>query len=96
MYAIRSYYAKYFQEDEKSEGQFFDMIKDPYESTNIIENSEAKRKELAEIWNEWNSINKLGVWQQPGAYQNMRLDMYKQMHDEMQQKAAEHKPVIIE
>ena len=62
------------------------MIRDPYETNNIIEQYPEVRRKLATLWNEWNAGNQHCYLLQSGAYQKKRLQMYKELNTELKKK----------
>lgn len=97
-WAVRTPEAKFLKTGKKTDAtpELFDMVNDPGESTNIVMKNTEKRKELASLWNEWNSINKPIIWLQANAYQQERQNMYNKLHDQMLEKAKQRKPIRIE
>lgn len=95
-WAVRTPSAKYLLENwGGKKGQLYDMVNDPYETTDIVNSSPEKRAELAKLWNDWNSKNIANIPLQANAYQKKRLKMYKELHEELVKKAAAVKPVVI-
>jgi arylsulfatase A-like enzyme len=95
-WAVRTESAKYLKENWGStETELYDMVNDPYESTNIVKESPEIRKELAKLWNEWNSANKGNVLLQSGDYQKQRLKMYDDLFKKLQKKADKKRPKVI-
>ena len=74
----------------------FDMVNDPYESTNMIDQAPEQRAELAKLWNEWNADNKANVLFHAYDYQKWRKQMYDDLYKERVEKAAKVKPLTIE
>ncbi|WP_216595867.1 sulfatase-like hydrolase/transferase [Flammeovirga sp. OC4] len=95
-WAVRTVDNKYLLTSQKEKPQLFDMKKDPYESENIVESKPKKRAQIAALWNKWNEGNKPVIWLQSGDYQKRRLQLYKELHQEMIDKASKRKPLIIE
>ncbi|GJM63811.1 sulfatase family protein [Persicobacter diffluens] len=98
-WAIRTPTAKYLKPRGETgiEGNMlFDMVKDPYEDQNIIKEQVELRRELAELWNKWNAHNEPNKYLQAGAYQKRRLQFYEQMRKELDEKAAQEKPLVIQ
>jgi hypothetical protein len=71
------------------------MIRDPYESNNIIEERPEQRQHLAQLWNEWNAQNETTFLLQSGSYQKKRLQMYEDLHKELQERAKKIKPLVV-
>ena len=96
-WAVRTPAAKYVKSAwEGGKLCVFDMQNDPYESNNIIDQAPETRAELAKLWNAWNAGNKANAYLHASDYQKWRLNMYEQLHKELEQKAAEKKPVVIQ
>ena len=73
----------------------FDMISDPYESRNIINDSPEKRAALASLWNNWNAGNRANVSLHASDYQKWRLEMYEKLYKELVERADETEPTTI-
>lgn len=97
-WAVRTPEVKFLQNNKMKNAtpELFDMVKDPYETTDIVTKNSEKRKEMASLWNSWNSINKPIIWLQANAYQQERQNLYNKLHDQMIEKAKRRKPIIIE
>ncbi len=96
-WCIRTPTMKFLRENwGGSEPEMYDMVNDPYETKNIINESPEKRKELAKMWNTWNEGNKANVLLQSGEYQQKRLQLYEQLYKELEAKAAKKKPIVIQ
>ena len=96
-WCVRTPKAKYLQENwGGNETQLYDMVNDPYEANNIVGKAPEKRAELARLWNDWNSGNTANVLLQAGDYQKKRLQMYEDLHRQLQEKAKKTKPVVIQ
>lgn len=95
-WAVRTPTAKFVYNNWKSETCVFDMMNDPYESTNIIDKVPEKRAELAQLWNDWNARNQANVLLHAYEYQEFRMKMYEDLHKELQEKAAKKKPIVIQ
>jgi len=96
-WAVRTPKAKFVKNGwENGELCVFDMVNDPYESTNIIDKAPEKRAELAKLWNDWNAKNKANVLMHAYEYQQWRIDMYEELYKKQLEKAAKTKPVIIQ
>ena len=75
-WAVRTPTAKYLQENwGGTDTELYDMVNDPYEANNIVDNAPEKRRELAKLWNDWNAGNTANVFLQAGEYQKRRLRM---------------------
>lgn len=96
-WAVRTKEAKYLKENWGSaDTELYDMVSDPYETNNIVDEATALRNELADLWNEWNVKNQPNVLLQSGEYQKKRLQMYEKLYEKLLKKAAHTKPTIIE
>ncbi|WP_136083023.1 sulfatase-like hydrolase/transferase [Pontiella desulfatans] len=96
-WCVRTPTGKYLQENWGSDiVGLYDMANDPYESTNLMGKAPEKRAELAKLWNDWNAGNSANVLLQAGDYQKKRLQMYGELHRELQEKARKTKPVVIQ
>ncbi|VGO12780.1 Arylsulfatase [Pontiella desulfatans] len=96
-WAVRTPQAKFVKNAwERGELCVYDMVNDPYESTNVIDHVPEKRAELARLWNDWNAVNKANVLLHAYEYQELRLKMYEDLHRELEAKAAKTKPVVID
>ncbi|MDF7822530.1 sulfatase-like hydrolase/transferase [Pontiellaceae bacterium B12227] len=95
-WAVRTPKAKFVKNNWKNEICVFDMINDPYESTNVIDKAPEKRAELARLWNAWNADNKANVLLHAYEYQELRLQMYEDLYKEQEAKAAKKKPIVIQ
>jgi len=76
--------------------ELFDMLKDPYESKDIVKQKTDERKRLAKLWNDWNTGNKPIIWLQANPYQKERINMYDRLHEKMKKEAEKRPKVIIE
>lgn len=93
---VRTPTAKYLRENwGAGEAQLYDMVNDPYEGNNIFGKAPEKRAELVRLWNDWNAGNNANVLLQSGDYQKKRLNMYEELHAQLQEKAKKTEPVII-
>ncbi len=94
-WSVRTVKSKFLLEHKKPDPELYDMVKDPYESTNIITTNSIERKTLAELWNTWNASNKNITWLQANAYQKKRLELYKKLHKELEEKAKKRTSIEI-
>lgn len=95
-WAVRTPQAKYLKEEWNSAGtELYDMISDPYESTNLVAQRPELRAELARLWNEWNAQNGTTVMLEAPTYQKSRLELFKKLDEEQREAAARRKPVVI-
>ncbi|WOO43631.1 sulfatase family protein [Rubellicoccus peritrichatus] len=96
-WCIRTPTAKYLLEGHgATEPELYDMVNDPYESNNIIDERPDQRQQLAAMWNEWNAKNSANILLQSGQYQQKRLQMYKELFEELNRSAEQRAPVTIE
>ena len=97
-WAVRTPEAKYLlMRGETGGGKMLvDMIKDPYESKNIIEDNPELREKLAKLWNDWNAKNEPSKYLQAGSYQKARLKFYEDMRKQLDEKTKNKQPLIIE
>ena len=92
-WCVRTPRAKLLLENHgATQTELYDMIRDPYETNNIIEQYPEVRRKLTTLWNEWNAGNQHCYLLQSGAYQKKRLQMYKELNTELKEKAANKKP----
>lgn len=74
----------------------FDMVNDPYESTDILNERPELRQQMAKLWNEWNAKNQPNKYLQSGSYQKARLKFYEDLRKKLDEEAAQKKPLVIE
>ncbi|MGC6425348.1 MAG: sulfatase [Lentimonas sp.] len=79
-----------------SEPMLFDMVNDPYESKDIVDERPELRQQLAALWNEWNSKNTSNKYLQAGSYQKARLRFYNELREKLDQDAAKKELLVIE
>jgi arylsulfatase A-like enzyme len=97
LWAVRTPQAKYLKARwDVPDTELYDMINDPYESTNLVDQRPEQRAELAKLWNEWNARNKNTVLLQSYDYQKRRLQLYADLYDQLEKSAAQRKPVVIQ
>ena len=72
------------------------MIDDPYEQDNRIDQSPELRKQLAQMWNNWNADNAANIFLQANEYQLKRLALYKTLNEELKAAAEKRQPLIVE
>ncbi|MEN8662106.1 MAG: sulfatase [Lentimonas sp.] len=95
-WCVRTPEAKFLLESHGAkEPEMYDMVNDPYESNNIIEERPEQRQQLAKLWNDWNAQNEACYLLQAGNYQKKRLEMYEQLNQQLKQKAEKIKPLIV-
>ena len=96
-WCIRTPHAKLFLENHgATKPELYDMIRDPYETDNVVEQHSEVRQQLATLWNEWNENNQACYLLQSGDYQKRRLQMYEKLNAELKAKAANAKPRRVE
>ncbi len=98
-WAVRTPDAKYFlpRNETGLEGPFLvNMVKDPYESKNIIDENPELRKKLVKLWNEWNAKNEPNKYLQANDYQKVRLNFYKELREKLDEQAKKEKPLVID
>ena len=78
---------------EAGEPELYDMVNDPYETTNMINERPEQRAELAKMWNEWNAGNQANRFMEIGGFQKYRLKMYDELRQKLEKEAAARKPV---
>ncbi|WP_158970164.1 sulfatase [Paraglaciecola sp. L3A3] len=97
IYAVRTPEAKYMKQGLPGVGRsYFDMLADPTENNNLVDQFPAKQAKLASLWNEWNSKNTNSVLYQSWEYKKARNDFYDELHKKNLQQAKETKIDIIE
>ncbi|MEM0964956.1 MAG: sulfatase-like hydrolase/transferase [Verrucomicrobiota bacterium] len=95
-WAIRTPTAKMLKKGYSTDPpELFDMVNDPYESANIIDQNPELRQQLAKLWNDWNAGNSANVFLQAGEYQRMRLQLYRELYEEQKAKADARDPIVI-
>ncbi|MEM6883431.1 MAG: sulfatase-like hydrolase/transferase [Verrucomicrobiota bacterium] len=96
-WCVRTPEAKFLLESHgATEPELYDMVNDPYESKNIIDEKPELRQQLAKLWNEWNTQNQTTYLLQAGNYQKKRLEMYQKLNEELKEKAKKVKPLVVE
>lgn len=99
-WAVRTPEAKFLlpraSKGKKPVPELYDMVNDPYESNNIIEESSEARRELATLWNEWNAGNMANQYLQAGDYQKTRLRFYEELRQELDARFSDKKLLVIE
>ncbi|NCG09282.1 MAG: sulfatase-like hydrolase/transferase [Verrucomicrobia bacterium] len=96
-WCVRTPEAKLFPaEYGSSDLELYDMVMDPYESTNRIDERPEQRRELAALWNEWNAGNEACYFLQAYDYQKERLKMYRNLHDSLKEKVKHLQPKVVE
>ncbi|ADE53257.1 sulfatase family protein [Coraliomargarita akajimensis] len=96
-WCVRTPQAKFFLESHgATEPEMYDMIKDPYETNNIIDERPEQRQQLAKLWNEWNAQNEACYLLQAGNYQKKRLQMYEQLNKDLKARGQKIQPLVVE
>ncbi|WP_252730654.1 sulfatase-like hydrolase/transferase [Colwellia sp. E2M01] len=97
IYAVRTPEAKYMNQSLPGVGRsYFDMIADPYESTNLVDKHPEKQDELAKLWNQWNSKNINNLLHQSWEYDKVKSDFYEALHLKNVKEAQETEIYTIE
>lgn len=86
----------YIASGEPGVPELYDMVNDPYETTNLIDERPELRAELAKLWNEWNADNIANRYMEIGGFQKYRLKMYEQLREKMENEANMRAPVYAE
>lgn len=86
----------FLKERDDDEPELYDMVNDPYETTNLIDQRPELRAELAALWNAWNEGNVPNRFLQAGAYQRARLQMYEDLNNRLKEQAAKPDTFIVE
>ena len=76
--------------------ELYDMQSDPYESDNMIDARPELRQQLAQLWNAWNSKNQSNLFLQSNEYQKKRLELYRQLDEQLKAEALKRSPLVIE
>ena len=96
-WAVRTPKSKYLLDPVATgKPELYDMVNDPYETTNIVNEQPEERARLAALWNKWNSHNKANILMHAYEYQQRRIDMYKELYDAQKEKAKTIKPIVIQ
>ncbi|WP_370980238.1 sulfatase [Agaribacterium sp. ZY112] len=95
LWAVRTIDAKYIRQPLPDVGHaYYDLEKDPYESTNLIGQYPKKQAKLAALWNEWNKDNIRNIQLQNMAYLERRKAFFDELYKESVE-ASEAKPPMI-
>ncbi|MGJ8641011.1 MAG: sulfatase family protein [Opitutaceae bacterium] len=81
---------------EPGEPELYDMINDPYETKNLINERPEQRAELAKLWNQWNADNIANRYMEIGSFQKYRLKMYEELSKKLDKEAAQQKTVYAD
>ena len=96
-WCVRTPEAKLFPSAYGSEDlELYDMVQDPYETTNRIDERPEQRAQLAALWNEWNAQNEACYLLQAYDYQKERMKMYRNLHDRLKEKIKGLAPKVVE
>ncbi len=96
-WAVRTPTAKYLLGRDSTDGpELYDMVQDPYETNNLVHERPELRRELAAMWNQWNSDNQPNRFLQSGEYQTARLRFYDDMRARLDAAAEDREPVVID
>ncbi|WP_020208762.1 sulfatase family protein [Gilvimarinus chinensis] len=83
LWAVRTEDYKYMNQPLPGVGKsFFDMKNDPTEQNNLYGNMPEQQKELADLWNQWNSQNINNIQLQAYPYQQRRKAFYDELYEE--------------
>lgn len=97
LFAVRTETSKYMNQPLPGVGRsFFDMIKDPVESTNLIDKKPETQAELAKLWNEWNSKNQSSLLHQSWEYKEVKQNFYEALYQSNLKAAKADKGYVIE
>ena len=89
-WAVRTERAKYLHQNGKSKGpELYNMVEDPYEKNNVVEDFPEIRSQLATLWNEWNTDNMATNQLHAYEYQEWRRKMYADLSKKLKTEAAE-------
>lgn len=96
-WCIRTPQAKLLMESHGTKApELYDMVNDPYETNNIIDERPELRQQLAKLWNEWNAENEPCYLLQAGDYQKERLKMYKELNERLKRKGQTIQLKVVE
>ena len=96
-WAVRTPAAKMLKEGYSSNPpELFNMLSDPYESDNMIDARPELRQQLAQLWNTWNSKNQSNLFLQSNEYQKKRLELYRQLDEQLKADALKRTALVIE
>lgn len=97
LWAVRTVDYKYLNQSLPDVGlSFFNMKKDPYESTNLVGKYPKKQAELAKLWNDWNAENMTNYQLPYSRYKVIMKDFYKNLQDSVKKAAKDKKVYIVE
>ena len=96
IWAVRTMEGKYMQQGLPGVGRaYFDMVNDPTEQHNIVDQHLDKQAELAALWNEWNKDNQQNILRQWNEYTQAKKEFYEKLQEEDLRQAKERKPYIV-
>lgn len=81
IWAVRTPTGKYMQQGLPGVNRaYFDMVEDPTEQHNIVDQRPDEQAKLAVLWNEWNKKNQNNLLYQANEYKKARDAFYEQLH----------------
>ncbi|XPF93143.1 sulfatase-like hydrolase/transferase [Colwellia sp. RE-S-Sl-9] len=81
IWAVRTLTGKYMQQGLPGvDRAYFDMVEDPTEQHNIVDQRPDEQAKLAVLWNEWNKKNQNNLLHQANEYKKARDAFYEQLH----------------
>ncbi|WP_440876003.1 sulfatase family protein [Thalassotalea sp. PLHSN55] len=94
-WAVRTEKSKYLLAQKQEKAELYDMINDPYEKNNIVEQYPQLKAKMANLWNEWNQKNMNNIFLSATPYQQSRLDFYENLYNQLKAKAEKEEKLII-
>lgn len=96
LWAVRTPDAKYLNQTLPNVGRsFFDMIVDPTEQNNLIDQQPKRQAALAELWNKWNKDNQQTFLLQTYPYKKRKEAFYQKLYEEGLERAKNRKPYTV-
>jgi arylsulfatase A-like enzyme len=96
-WAVRTVQAKFVKKTWNAPGfELYDMLTDPYESENIMQDRPGLTARMAARWNAWNADNQPNILPQSYDYQKRRLEFYSDQYKRLETEAAKRQPLVIE
>ena len=96
IWAVRTTTGKYMQQALPGVGRaYFDMVNDPTEQNNAVDQFPQQQAELAKRWNEWNLNNKENILRQADEYKSALNAFYQQLNNEDQQQANTREKYLV-
>ncbi|MGC6455237.1 MAG: sulfatase [Coraliomargaritaceae bacterium] len=96
-WAVRTEKAKYLYQNGKSKGpELYNMVNDPYEINNVVEEYPEVRAQLGDLWNKWNAQNIATNQLHAYEYQEWRKKMYDDLNKKLKEEAAQKSPITID